>query len=145
MQKKLRLLKQERSFSCSVACLRMILDYYGIETSEEILRIKSKTKFYGTHPINLVECARFYGFTADIRFLNLDQLQAFLEQQIPIIANILKFDADEFYLHSVVVYQMRQNKVYILDPEDGHVHLERSLFEQLWQKNEFLAIVIQKC
>ncbi len=40
MQKKLRLLKQERSFSCSVACLRMILDYYGIETSEEILRIK---------------------------------------------------------------------------------------------------------
>lgn len=144
MRKKPRLLKQETSYSCSVACLRMILDYYGIVETEEVLRIKSKTKFYGTHPFNLVECAKSFGLKAEISTLSISKLQNFLEQKIPIIANILKFVDDEFYIHSVVVYQAHGDDFYILDPEEGQIYVDRNLFEELWQKNEYLGIIIQK-
>ncbi len=53
--KKPKLHKQEKSYSCSVACLRTVLEYYDIIKDEKTLRIKSKTKFYGTHPIHIVE------------------------------------------------------------------------------------------
>ncbi|MBN2088993.1 hypothetical protein JW964_05245 [candidate division KSB1 bacterium] len=98
----------------------------------------------GTHPFNLVECAKSYGLKAEISDLSISKLQNYLEQKIPIIANILKFVDDEFYIHSIVVYQVYGDDVYILDPEEGQIHLNQNLFEELWQKNEYLGIIIQK-
>lgn len=39
---------------------------------------------------------------------------------------------------------MKKNTVYILDPEDGEKHLNKDLFEQLWQKNDYNGIIINK-
>ena len=78
--KKPKLHKQEKSYSCMVACLRMVLEFYG----------------------------------------------------------------DDFYIHSVVAYQMEENTAYVLDPEDGEKHLNKYLFEQLWQKNDYNGIIINK-
>ena len=72
--KKLKLYKQEESYSCTVACLRMVLEHYGIKEDEKTLRIKSKTRFYGTHPINVVECANLYGLKANVGSLTLNKL-----------------------------------------------------------------------
>ncbi|MCU0645513.1 MAG: cysteine peptidase family C39 domain-containing protein [bacterium] len=141
--KKPKLHKQEKSYSCMVACLRMVLEFYGVTEEEKTLRIKSKTKFYGTHPIHIVECAKFYGFDAYAGSLTLNKLQELTDQNIPVITNILKFDGDDFYIHSVVVYQMEQHTVYVLDPEDGEKHMNKDLFEKLWQQNDYHGIIIR--
>jgi len=136
--------KQETSYSCTVACLRMVLEYYGIKKDENTLRIKSKTKFYGTHPVNVVECAKYYGFDAYVNSLTLNKLIELVTQNIPVIANILKFDGDEYYVHSVLIYRIGKNTVYLLDPEDGERKLDVSLFLRLWQMNNCSGIVIKK-
>ena len=142
--RKLKLHKQETSYSCTVACLRMVFEHYGIKESEKTLRAKSRSKFYGTHPINVVECATSYGLSAYVTSLTLSKLRELINQNIPVIASILKYADDEFYVHSVVVYRIEKGIVYLLDPEDGEKRLGVDLFEHLWQHNDYTAIVIQK-
>jgi len=137
-----KLHKQEKSYSCSIACLKMVLEYWGIQESELQLRKKAKTKFYGTHPVNLIECARLYGLDAFLASLNLADLERLINQGIPTIANILKTKKEDFYIHSVVVYAIDENYVFFLDPEDGDIQLARDLFERLWQNNDSIAVVI---
>lgn len=64
------------------ACLRMVLEYYGIDENESTLLIKSKTNFYGTQPIHAIECARSYGFDAYESSLSLEKLRNLVEQKI---------------------------------------------------------------
>ncbi len=142
--KKPKLHKQEKSYSCSVGCLRTVLEYYDIIKDEKTLRIKSKTKFYGTHPIHIVECAKSYGLDAYASSLTLNKLQELVDQNVPVITNILKFNGDDFYVHSVVVYRLEQNIIYFLDPEDGEKNLDLTLFKLLWQKNDYFGIIIKK-
>ena len=76
--------------------------------------------------------------------LNLDKLRELVNQNIPVITNILKFADDEFYIHSVVVYQINKNIIYLLDPEDGEMKLDVDLFERPWENNDYTAIVVQR-
>jgi ABC-type bacteriocin/lantibiotic exporter with double-glycine peptidase domain len=122
----------------------MVLEYYGIKAEEKTLRISSKTRFYGTHPIHIVECAKSYGLDAYASSLTLNKLQELVDQNVPVIANILKFNGDDFYVHSVVVYRLEQNIICFLDPEDGEKNLDITLFKQLWQRNDYFSIVIKK-
>jgi ATP-binding cassette subfamily B protein len=142
--KKLKLHKQEKSYSCLAACLRTVLDYYGIIETEAILRNKSQTRFFGTHPINAVSCARSYGLDAYVSSLTIEILRDLIKQDVPVITNILKFVDDEFYIHSVIVYKIENDSVYLMDPEDGKIQLSIKSFEALWQNNDCTAIVIQK-
>jgi len=142
--KKPKLHKQEKSYSCLAASLRMVLDYYGIKENEKTLRIKSKTKFFGTQPLHVVDCAKSYGLDAYVSSLTFNKLRQLISENIPVITNILKFADDEFYVHSVVVYRIEKNLVYLLDPEDGEKRLNSDLFERLWQNNDYTAIVIEK-
>ncbi|MBC8181706.1 C39 family peptidase [candidate division KSB1 bacterium] len=142
--KKPKLHRQETSYSCMVACLNMVLDFYGIEEDESSLRKKSKTKFYGTHPINIVECAKSFGFEAYVNSFDFNKLQVLLRQNLPVITNIIKHDGDEFYIHSVVVYRIERNSIYLLDPEDGEIKTSCKKFETLWGQNDYIGIVISK-
>ncbi|MFQ5638190.1 MAG: cysteine peptidase family C39 domain-containing protein [bacterium] len=76
--------------------------------------------------------------------MTLSKLRELINQNIPVIANILKFADDEFYVHSVVVYRIEKGIVYLLDPEDGEMRLDIDLFEHLWQNNDYTAVVIEK-
>jgi len=142
--KKPKLHKQEKSYSCTVACLRTVLEYYGIIANETTLRIKSKTKFYGTHPLHIVEYAKSYGLDAYANSLSLNKLKELIDRNIPVIANILTFNDDDFYVHSIVIYQMEKDTIYLLDLEDGEKHVDRDVFEILWQKNDYFGIIIKK-
>lgn len=142
--KKPKLHRQEKPYSCTVACLKMVFEHYGIQEDEKTLRIKSKTKFYGTHPLNAIECAKSYGLDAYVSSLNLDKLRELVSQNIPVITNILKFADDEFYIHSVVVYQIKKNSIYLLDPEDGEMQLDLDLFERAWENTDYTAMVVQR-
>ncbi len=140
--KKPKLFKQEMPYSCTIACLRMVLEQYGIQVDEKTLRIKSKTKLCGTHPFNVIECANSYGLKGFIDSLNVETLRKYVDQDIPVIVNILKVVDHDFYLHSVCVYRISRNFVYMLDPEDGETKIALDRFERLWENSDFTAIVI---
>lgn len=142
--KKPKLHRQEKPYSCTVACLKMVFEHYGIHEEEKTLRIKSKTKSYGTHPLNAIECAKSYGLNAYVGSLNLDKLRELVNQNIPVIANILKFSDNEFYIHSAVVHQIKKDIIYLLDPEDGEMKLDLDLFERAWENNDCTAMVVQR-
>ena len=92
----------------------------------------------------LVECAKSYGLDAYVSFSTFKKLQKLINKNIPVITNILKFTDDDFYIHSVVVYKIKDDIVYLLDPEDGERQLNCELFENLWQANNYTAIVINQ-
>lgn len=44
------------------------------------------------------------------------------------MTNILKYKADEFYVHAIDVHRMEDDFIYVLDPEDGECTLDLDLF-----------------
>ena len=81
---------------------------------------------------------------AYVASLTLSKLGKLINQNVPVIASILKHADGEFYVHSVVVYRIEEDIIHLLDPEDGEKGLGIDLFERLWQHNDYTAIVIEK-
>src|SRR5258708_19215445 len=55
--------RQETDYSCVPACLRMILAYHEIETTEEELIRACRCTQSGTRASDLIEAAKIFGFT----------------------------------------------------------------------------------
>ena len=75
MKSNLPFYKQEHPYSCTVACLRILLAHYGIEVSEAELREKCKTGELGTYARNILACAQEYGFSATLEHLSIERLK----------------------------------------------------------------------
>ena len=65
---------QTKDDNCTLACLRMILAYDGIEVAETELEVQANKEPGGVHIGNLAELAGSYGFTAEIAELDLDSI-----------------------------------------------------------------------
>lgn len=86
--------QQETQWSCSAACLKVVLGHYGHDISEE-----EAIAAIGTRPNRGAECneiaeaARQLGFHAfEYSFDSLDQAKVLLDQDIPIICDIQSFN-----------------------------------------------------
>jgi len=136
--------RQEKHYSCLPACLKMIFEYYGIRETELALRVKCKSKVSGTHPLNAVECCRYYGLESYIDLINIEGLKNLLEIGIFPIVNIFKFEKDIWYVHSVIVHKIEDKQIEIFDPEEGIMNMPIDKFDQLWQFADRVVIVIKK-
>jgi ABC-type bacteriocin/lantibiotic exporter with double-glycine peptidase domain len=135
--------KQETEISCSAACLKMVFAFYGVEEEEAILRKKCKTRMRGTHPINVVECARSYGFDAVLNSITMTALKRYTKRSA-VIVNIQKVVDDEVYTHSVVVKNISRSNITVLDPEDGERIYSLTDFRTLWDASDNIAIIIEQ-
>ena len=142
--KKVKWFRQERPYSCGAACLRMVLDFHGIDIPEDELRQRTKTKpDIGSHPISIVEAVKSLELTANFSQPSLKKLQSVVNKGYPAIAFIVKITEDFFYHHAVVIEQISKTQVTILDPEEGRVTVARNDFELTWSAAGTLAIVIK--
>lgn len=87
----------------------MVLDYYGIHQPEQILRRRCKTKFLGTHPINVVAAARECGFDAYADVADLPKLAELLKQNIPPIVTTFDEEEDTIISHALVIQKIDKN------------------------------------
>lgn len=126
------------------ACLKTVLEYYGITESEATLRIKCKSRAIGTHPLNAVECAKGYGLESYFDSVELDELRSLLKANIPPIVNIMIFDAEPPSLHSVILTRITKRDVDVIDPESGRSKIPLHEFNQVWEAAEKTVIVIKK-
>lgn len=144
--------EQELNNSCLPACVRMVLAYFGIEKSEQSVRILLKTKPAGTNPINLTNLKN-WDINAILSSSNLDELQNYLLQEHPTIAllwtGILSYwDSNKYldYLHAVVVVGYDKENILVNDPAFSNYPktIPTDEFLEAWSYSQQMLILIEK-
>ena len=144
--------EQELNNSCLPACVRMVLAYFGIEKSEQSIRILLKTKPAGTNPVNLTNL-RNWDIDTILSSSNLDELQNYLLQEHPTIAllwtGILSYwDSNKYldYLHAVVVVGYDKENILVNDPAFSNYPktIPTDEFLEAWSYSQQMLILIEK-
>lgn len=115
---------------CGVACLAMILGYYGSYYSLATLRQQAKTTQEGTSALGLVETAETLGL--DVRAVQADMsLFQYDDVPYPFIAHVIK---NERLLHYYVVTGQDEHYIYLADPDPNVklTKLSKEQFEKEW-------------
>ncbi|MDP1884267.1 MAG: cysteine peptidase family C39 domain-containing protein [Candidatus Moranbacteria bacterium] len=116
---------------CGPASLKMVLDFYGVEKSEEELgEITKCNPDKGITGFAIVKAAKKLGFAASLKdSARLKDIKKFLTKGIPVIVEWFSEDDGHF---SVVV-EMDQKYIYLQDPELAGVRkMDLETFERVW-------------
>ena len=136
--------KQELSWSCFAACVRMVLEYYGIEKSEKELRLLSKTTLEGSEWFYVelgLESIGMHFYLA--KGFSLGELKELIKNNTPLIVS-LKF-SEKHPNHTVVVTDITDKFVVVHDPERGaEMQISIEQFLEAWKKRENRAGFITK-
>lgn len=137
--------RQERPYSCVNACLRMILEYHGIEINERNLRDKCHTTELGTYADDIISCLEHYGFRVRLLELDLMELRRYIKEDIfPVLYINLYPLYGKHSNHAVIVEGVDERKVLFLDPLRGITELESDLFSKCWNSAGNLGIIIER-
>jgi predicted double-glycine peptidase len=125
---------------CGPASLKIILDYYGIQKSEQELSILCETDpELGTSDIGIKKAAESLGFKVMIQNKSsFEDIEDYLEKGIPVMVNWFtrgRSDYDESTVcdgHYSVVSGLDEDNVYLQDPEIG--------CERVINKEDFLTV-----
>jgi ABC-type bacteriocin/lantibiotic exporter with double-glycine peptidase domain len=78
--------KQEQDYSCVAACIRMVLEYYGINAQEDEIRRLLDTKSTGTRFINVARTVPKWELNLELGAFDFQQLKALITSKVaPII------------------------------------------------------------
>jgi ABC-type bacteriocin/lantibiotic exporter with double-glycine peptidase domain len=136
--------RQEQPYSCTVACLRMLLAHHGTEIDESTLRQRCKTGELGTYARDILGCARELGFAASIEHLSLERLRLLVDQGIFPIAYINMFPTSRIpYTHTVIVEAYEADRLLVVDPYVGPWEIQVSDFLEAWEIHGNMALVLQ--
>ena len=122
MNKRL-IIKQEELSDCGVCSLLSIIRYYHGNASLEELRISSLTSKEGVSALNLISCAIEHGFDAQGK-----RYESIPVDELPCIAHVRMNDS---LSHFVVIYEVKGDKVYIMDPSKGYKEMSISDFNDI--------------
>ncbi len=135
MKKIKKCFRHQRDHSdCGVACLLMIIRFYGGEYRLERLRELSGTSKQGTTLLGLYQAAPETGleagaFEADVSHLKkLDK---------PCILHVIK---NEHYQHYVVCYGYENGSFIMADPADSVKKMKPEELESIWQSKALLVL-----
>lgn len=123
--------KQSDDSRCGPACIKMALDYYGIEASEdELCERCDHTYELGCTNVQMKEALEAYGLSCNIKEeSNFEQLTYFVNRNIPVIVDWFSVDCG----HSSVVVDLDEEYIYLADPELGEVRkMLREEFMRVW-------------
>lgn len=112
-------LRQMSQVECGLACLAMILSYYGRKTSLSDIRMHYGVGRDGLSALGIVKAARSYGMR--VRAISLQQ-NDFRFVALPAIVHW------EFN-HFLVVERWSRNYVYVVDPAQGRRRLTHNEFD----------------
>jgi len=125
MNKKI-LVRQHDIKDCGPCCLLSIIKYYNGYIPLEKIKLDTKTDKNGTTALNIINTSIKYGFTAKgIKLKNLDINNTYF----PFIAHIVTKNGLN---HFVVIYKIKNKKIYIMDPSQGFIKKQIEEFYQEW-------------
>lgn len=126
--------KQIGEYSCGLACISALTNYYNGPVSQEKLREISGTTLNGTSMLGLFQAAEKIGFDVtgyegDIKNLKL------LDH--PVILHVV---VDGKQQHYVVCYNYENEKFTIGDPAWGITYYSESELDAIWQSKALLSL-----
>lgn len=129
MKKKL-IVRQEETSDCGACSLLSIIRYYGGNASLENIRMFSLTNHTGVNALNLINCAKKYGF--DAKGLRVDN---FDNTKFPFIAHV---NINKSLSHFIVVYDELSTCFDVMDPAYGHKKIDKEEFFDMFSGNIIL-------
>lgn len=126
---------------CGPASLKMVLDYYGVEKSEEELaKLTNKDDDLGISSQDIKKAAESFGFKVKIKdFATYEDIQEWLDKGVPVIVDWFfrgRYDYDEDAVadgHNSVVVGLDKEYIYLQDPEVGRIRkINREDFYRVW-------------
>jgi ABC-type bacteriocin/lantibiotic exporter with double-glycine peptidase domain len=121
--------RQERSDTCMLACLRMLLAYRGQEVTEIALAENVTLEEGGLDPDQLAALARGYGLKAEARRLDAATIADLVRlEKFPIVLVDRSFLDREFSIHAVIPIRFSRQCVWVLDPLRGERRLSQRKF-----------------
>jgi ABC-type bacteriocin/lantibiotic exporter with double-glycine peptidase domain len=133
---------QERYDTCALACLRMILAYYGTEVSEAELVRMTAMEEGGVDIEELARVARRCGLPAEILSLSEKELMELNTKRRWVIVYLNRWPLDRvFAIHAVIPIRFSRVFLTVLDPMRGQRRLSRRKFDQARQYLDRLCVV----
>lgn len=126
---------------CGPASLKIVLEYYGVEkTEQELARLCGVEKDLGTNDQGLKNAAEQLRFTVEIKNEStFEDIKKWLDRNVPVIVNWFTrgrtdyTDSDVADGHYSVVAGLDDDFIYLQDPEIGSVRkLAREDFMAVW-------------
>lgn len=146
-QSKPRFHKQETTYSCIPACLRIVLSSFGLDLTEERLReLCDCTPAFGTDAWQAVNAARQLGFPNTGKYtLRLDELRRLVEGgQYPVAFISLEPISGTEEAHAVVVVGVGDQTVTVYDPLHGERTLSQQSFNTAWTLRRNLTLIVER-
>lgn len=139
--------KQAKSYTCAVACLRMILAHYGQQVQEAELETLCQTTEEGTAAINLVRAAEELGFHAAVGEGDADLLRSATSTNLPPLVYLHTGSLPDVFdfegIHAVVVTDVDDTTVHVNDPWAGaNLLIPLPQFLEAWRRTFYLVILI---
>lgn len=108
--------QQETQWTCSAACLKSVLTFYGIPTSERKCGVYIKVrKNKGAETTDIVNAAKAMGYDSYEKSFTIDEARDLTDKGIPIICDIQSFTKPGAG-HYVVLVGIEGDRVYLMDP-----------------------------
>jgi len=127
--------RQHGEFSCGLACLSMIVKYYGGYARQEDLRNISGTSFSGTSLLGLFQAAEKLHFAPEGYEANMNSLKSL---DVPVVLHIIK---DQRIEHYVVCFGYEDNHFIVGDPSESAISYwtEKEL-DDYWKSKALLLL-----
>lgn len=125
MNKKI-IVKQRDIKDCGICCLESIIKYYNGYIPLEKLRLDTKTGKNGTTALNLIKTAKKYGLNA-IGYKNIN-----IKDDNIILPAIAHTITEKGINHFVVIYKIKANHFFIMDPAKGYIKVKEEEFLKKW-------------
>lgn len=126
---------------CGPASLKMVLDYWNIEKSEEEIAMAChRDPELGTDDVSIKKAAESYGLRVEIENnASFDSIQHWLDRRVPVIVNWFTRGRADYGNEEVpdghysVAVGLDDTCIYLQDPEIGGLRkLERNDFMRVW-------------
>lgn len=127
---------------CGPASLKLVLNYYGLDKSEqELAELTKNDKDLGSTAENITEAARKLGFMAEIKNeCDFADIEDWLNKDVPMIVDWFTRGRDDYPEeiaasdgHYSVVCGLDDDYIFLQDPEIGGIRkMKRDVFKKVW-------------
>lgn len=132
-----KIIYQQDSMDCGVACLAMVCRYYGCHENVATIRRLCGNSRNGLSLLNINTAAQHLGFETIAVALTFDALI-----QDAVLPCIIHWQ----HKHFIVICRVTKKHIYTADPALGHIKYTHQQFRQLWTSNangEGFALLLQ--
>jgi ABC-type bacteriocin/lantibiotic exporter with double-glycine peptidase domain len=141
--------EQEREYTCTPACVRMVLAFFDRHVQEDELALLFASHWLRGTDFNHITRVDALGFHATIRPGIYDDLQAVAIRRVPVLVGIDTSELANYAhgpgAHSVVVVGATDTEVSFHDPLDsaGPRHHLAAGFEVAWRKRGYRLAILR--